>query len=76
MNTKKLFYGLVTCLVLMAAACTPTSTAEEDDLYLDGIDKNKIILKNNSIDKNKIILKHSIDKNKIILKNNSTSDAE
>ncbi len=68
MNTKKIFYGLFTCLILMAAACTTTDTAEEDKLYEVGIDKDKIKLPTNSIDKDKIKLPtNSIDKDKIKL---------
>ncbi len=44
MNTKRLFFGICTCLILMAASCTPNSTAD-DQLYEDGVDKNKIIIK-------------------------------
>jgi len=44
MNTKRLFFGICTCLILMAAACTPNSTAD-DQLYENGVDKDKIILK-------------------------------
>jgi hypothetical protein len=69
MDTTKLFYGLLACLVLFVAACTENTA--DDAIYEQGIDKNKIILDNkNSIDKNKIILENqreSIDKNKIII---------
>ncbi|MCX2719531.1 hypothetical protein [Lentiprolixibacter aurantiacus] len=64
MNTRKFFYGILTCLILMAAACTE-STAEDDQLYELGIDKKEIILK--GIDKKDIILK-GIDKKEVILK--------
>ena len=72
MNTRKLFYGLLTCIILAAAACTPTSTAEEDNLYEVGIDKKKIRpsdINRTNIDKKKIrpqdIERTSIDKKKI-----------
>ena len=45
MNTRKFFYGIITCCVLTAAACT-SSTAEDDQLYEQGIKKDEIILKN------------------------------
>jgi len=45
MNTKKILFGLSTVLILMAAACTP-NTAEDDQVYEQGVDKTKIILKN------------------------------
>ncbi|MEP0133976.1 MAG: hypothetical protein ABJJ25_07105 [Eudoraea sp.] len=44
MNTKRLFFGICTCLILMAAACTP-DTSGDDQIYEDGIEKEKIILK-------------------------------
>jgi hypothetical protein len=43
MNTKKLFFGLATVLILMAAACTPNTA--DDQVYEQGVDKTKIILK-------------------------------
>ncbi|WP_276392390.1 hypothetical protein [Eudoraea chungangensis] len=42
MDTKKLFFGICTCLVLMASACTDSAS---DDLYEDGVDKRKIHIK-------------------------------
>ena len=65
MNTRKFFYGILTCAILTAAACTST-TAEDDQLYERGVEKDKIILK--SVEKDKIILK-IVEKDKIILKN-------
>jgi len=44
MNTKKIFYGLVTVLILIAASCTP-NTADDDQLYEQSLDKEKVILK-------------------------------
>ena len=46
MNTKKLFFGLATVLILMAADCTP-NTAEDDQVYEQGVDKKDIKLKKN-----------------------------
>lgn len=43
MDTKKLFFGICACLVLMASACT--DSASDDQLYEDGVDKTKIIIK-------------------------------
>ncbi len=42
MNTKKIFMALALCVTFLAVACTPSSTAEEDQLYEQGIDKTKI----------------------------------
>jgi len=44
MNTKRTLFGICACLILMAAACTSNSTAD-DQLYEDGIEKERIILK-------------------------------
>jgi hypothetical protein len=44
MNTKRLLFGICTCLILMAAACTPNSTSEDQQLYENGVDKSKIII--------------------------------
>lgn len=63
MNTRKILFGIFALTILVVSACTSNS-AEDDALYENGIDKNKVILK--SIDKNKVILK-SIDKEKIII---------
>jgi len=41
MNTKKLFFGLATVLILMAAACTP-NTAEDDQVYEQTVEKKNI----------------------------------
>ncbi len=43
MNTKRILFGLATVLVLMAAACTP-NTAEDDQVYEQGVDKSKVII--------------------------------
>ncbi|NNL01840.1 MAG: hypothetical protein HKP39_06155 [Eudoraea sp.] len=45
MNTKRILFGLATCLVLVAAAsCTP-NTAEDDQLYEQSLDKTKVTKK-------------------------------
>jgi hypothetical protein len=38
MNTRKIFFGLATCAVLMIAGCT----SESDDLYETGVRKDHI----------------------------------
>lgn len=50
MNTKKLFYGLLTLGVLTLAACSNDSN---DALY-DGVDKTKITKGPDAVDKTKI----------------------
>ena len=44
MKMKKLIFGLVACISLMALSCEPNSTAEEDQLYEQGVDKPKITM--------------------------------
>ena len=39
---KKILFGLVACISLMALSCEPNSTADEDQLYEQGVDKTKI----------------------------------
>ncbi len=45
MNTKKIFMALALCVTFLAVACTPSSTAEEDQLYEQGLDKKKLTKK-------------------------------
>ncbi len=52
-NTKKIFAGICTCLILMAAACTPNDSAEDQQLYEHGVDKSKVTT-TNSVDKSKV----------------------
>ena len=42
MNTKKLILMGAVCLTFLAVACSPSSTAEEDQLYEQGVDKKKL----------------------------------
>ncbi len=42
MKMKRLIFGLLACVTLMAVSCEPNSTAEEDQLYEQGIDKNNL----------------------------------
>ena len=73
MNTRKLIYGLFALLVLMAAACTPSDTAEEDKLYEVGVDKRyiKVPGSEKNVDKKYIKVpgsKNSVDKKYVIIK--------
>ena len=51
MNTRKLFFGIATCAVLMIAGCT----SESDDIYESGVDKRHVRVSNkkdaSSVDK-------------------------
>ncbi len=42
MKAKKIIFGLMACLLLVAVSCEPNSTAQEDDLYEVGIRKDKV----------------------------------
>ncbi|MBT8306457.1 MAG: hypothetical protein KJN85_05940 [Maribacter sp.] len=39
---KRFVFGLLACITLMAVSCEPNNTAEEDQLYEEGIDKDKL----------------------------------
>ena len=55
MKMKKLVFGLLACVALMAVSCEPNSTAEEDQLYdTETIDRTKIKVPRNGIDRTKI----------------------
>ena len=42
MNTRKLILGLGMCFALLAMSCSQ-STAEDDGVYINGVDKTKLI---------------------------------
>jgi hypothetical protein len=42
MKVKRIIFGLLACVTLMAVSCEPNSTADEDELYEVGVDKTKI----------------------------------
>jgi hypothetical protein len=42
MKMKRLIFGILACVTLMAVSCEPNSTAEEDNLYEQGLDKTKL----------------------------------
>ena len=43
MNTKKIIFGLLASVTLLAASCTPNTTADDDQLYEQGIHKDKLV---------------------------------
>lgn len=64
MNTRKLFFGIFTCAILMIASCT----AEDSNIYESGVDKSKVRITNNqSVDKSKVRISNSqsVDKSKV-----------
>ena len=65
MNTRKILFGTFAILILAISACT-SSTAEEDALYENGVDKNDVIIDKVAVDKGDIdINRVSVDKNDI-----------
>ncbi len=42
---KKFVFGLLACVTLLAVSCESSSTAEEDALYEQGVDKSKLTKK-------------------------------
>ena len=55
MKMKKLIFGLLACVTLMAVSCEPNAIAEEDQLYDNQtIDRTKIKVPANGIDRTKI----------------------
>lgn len=42
MKTKRIIFGLLACVTLIAVSCEPNSTADEDELYEVGIRKDKV----------------------------------
>ncbi|WP_262492769.1 hypothetical protein [Maribacter sp. HTCC2170] len=42
---KKFVFGLLACVALTAFSCEPNSTADEDQLYEQGVDKKKLTKK-------------------------------
>ncbi|MGB5821339.1 MAG: hypothetical protein WBG90_17775 [Saonia sp.] len=39
MNTKKIVFGILACVTLLAVSCDSSTTAEDDALYEQGIKK-------------------------------------
>jgi hypothetical protein len=68
MNTRKLFFGIFTCSLLMIASCT----TEDSNLYESGVDKSKVRISNKqSVDKSKVRISNnqSVDKSKVRISN-------
>jgi hypothetical protein len=43
MKMKRLIFGILACVTLMAVSCEPNNTADEDQLYEQGVDKTKVV---------------------------------
>ena len=63
MNTSKLFYGLLTFLVLFIAACTDNTA--DDQTYEFGVDRSKVV-KEQSVDRGKVVKEQSVDRTKVV----------
>lgn len=42
MKVKRIIFGLLACVTLLAVSCEPNNSAEGDNLYEEGIDKASI----------------------------------
>ncbi len=42
MKAKRIIFGLMAIVTLVAVSCEPNSTVEEDQFYEVGVDKTKI----------------------------------
>lgn len=70
MNTKKLLYGIMAFLVLVAAAACSSDSADES-VYEQGVDKSKVTTSPQSVDKSKVTSSprtQSVDKSKVTSK--------
>ena len=55
MNTRKLILGIAMCCAVLAMSCSQ-STAEDDGIYENGVDKTKLINGDKrSVDKTQLI---------------------
>ncbi|MEM9143461.1 MAG: hypothetical protein AAGA86_10775 [Bacteroidota bacterium] len=44
MKMKRLVYGVVACVTLLAVSCEPNDTAEDAELYEQGVDRRNVRL--------------------------------
>ena len=66
MNTRKLFFGLLACVAMLAVSCTPNSSADDQLYEQESIDRTKIKVPTHGIDRTKIkVPTHGIDRTKI-----------
>jgi len=42
MKAKRIVFGLLACITLMAVSCEPNNNADGDPLFEEGVDKNHI----------------------------------
>ncbi|MBM1106980.1 hypothetical protein JQC67_12585 [Aurantibacter crassamenti] len=42
MNAKKIIFGMLACLTLVAVSCEPNTSAQDDEVYEVGIRKDKV----------------------------------
>ncbi len=46
MNTKKIIFAVLASATLLAVSCSPNTTAEDDQLYEQGVDRTLITKSN------------------------------
>lgn len=73
MRTKRILLAVLASSALFAASCSTNSTADEDQLYQDGVDRTKITTSNRkeAVDRTKITTsnRQSVDRTKITTSN-------
>ncbi len=42
MKAKRIIFGLLACVTLLAVSCEPNNNADGDPLFEEGVDKTKI----------------------------------
>jgi len=42
MKAKRIIFGLLACVTLLAVSCEPNNSADGDIIYEDGLDKNHL----------------------------------
>jgi len=45
MKAKRIIFGVMACVTLLAVSCEPNNSADGDQLFEEGIDKSKLTKK-------------------------------
>lgn len=43
MKAKRIIFGLLACVTLLAVSCEPNNSSDGDPLFEEGVDKSKLI---------------------------------
>ena len=54
MITKKTLFAVLACVAFLGTSCTSTSTADEDSLYTNSVDRTKVKLYPQGVDRTKV----------------------